>query len=143
MKRNFSIGAILVAVIIALAIASVEFEKRAKVEAAGVQAPRFEVDPMWPKPLPNHWVLGNTIGVAADGQDHIWIIHRQASLEAMENYAAANPPGPKRQAGVIEAECCAPAPPVLEFDQEGNLIGSWGGPGKGYDWPETNHGVFV
>ena len=143
MKRNYSIGAILVAVIIALAIASVEFEKRAKVEAAGVQAPRFEVDPMWPKPLPNHWVLGNTIGVAADGQDHIWIIHRQASLEAMENYAAANPPGPKRQAGVIEAECCAPAPPVLEFDQEGNLIGSWGGPGKGYDWPETNHGVFV
>ena len=30
---------------------------------AGVQAPRFEVDPLWPKPLPNHWLLGNAIGV--------------------------------------------------------------------------------
>jgi DNA-binding beta-propeller fold protein YncE len=98
---------------------------------------------MWPKPLPNHWVLGNTIGVAVDGQEHIWIIHRQASLEAMDEYAAANPPGPKRQAGVVEAECCAPAPPVLEFNQDGDLIGSWGGPGEGYDWPETNHGIFV
>ena len=143
MKRNLSIGVTFVALIVALGIGSEILEKKAAVQAAGAQAPRFEVDPMWPKPLPNHWILGNTIGVAADGQDHIWIIHRQASLEAMENYAAANPPGPKRQAGVVEAECCAPAPPVLEFDQEGNLIASWGGPGEGYDWPETNHGVFV
>jgi DNA-binding beta-propeller fold protein YncE len=81
--------------------------------------------------------------VATDAQDHIWIIHRQASLEPMENYAAANPPGPKRRPGVVEAECCAPAPPVLEFDQGGTLINSWGGPGDGYDWPETNHGIFV
>ena len=127
----------------ALGIGSLVLEKKAAVEAAGVQAPRFEVDPLWPKPLPNHWVLGNAIGVAADAQDHIWIIHRQASLEPMEEYAAANPPGPKRQPGVVEAECCAPAPPVLEFDQEGNLLASWGGPGEGYDWPETNHGIFV
>lgn len=143
MKRKLSIGAIWVTLAIVLGIASFIVENRAGVEAAGVQAPRFEVDPMWPKPLPNHWVLGNTIGVAVDGQEHIWIIHRQASLEAMEEYAAANPPGPKRQAGVVEAECCAPAPPVLEFNQDGDLIGSWGGPGEGYDWPETNHGIFV
>jgi len=143
MNRKLSIGAILLGLILALGIGSVILEKKARVEAAGIQAPRFEVDPMWPKPLPNHWILGNTIGVAVDNQDHIWIIHRQASLEAMENYAAANPPGPKRQAGVVEAECCSPAPPVLEFDQEGNLLASWGGPGQGYDWPETNHGIFV
>ena len=142
MKRRFSIGAIWLGMIVLLGTGSTLIQRRA-VQAAAVQAPRFEVDPMWPKPLPNQWVLGNTIGVAADAQDHIWIIHRQASLEAMENYAAANPPGPKRQAGVVEAECCAPAPPVLEFDQEGNLIGSWGGPGEGYDWPETNHGIFI
>ena len=61
----------------------------------------------------------------------------------MENYAAANPPGPKRQMGVVESECCEPAPPVLEFDEAGNLIGHWGGPGEGYDWPETNHGIFI
>ena len=52
--------------------------------APGKQAPKFEVDPMWPKPLPNHWVMGNVIGVSVDSQDHIWIIHRQGSLEAME-----------------------------------------------------------
>jgi DNA-binding beta-propeller fold protein YncE len=97
-------------------------------------APRFEVEPLWPKPLPNHWVIGNTIGVSVDSQDHIWIIHRAGSLERMETYAAANPPA---------SECCSPAPPVLEFDEDGNLIGHWGGPGKGYDWPESNHGITV
>jgi DNA-binding beta-propeller fold protein YncE len=143
MKRELSIGATFAVVLMALGIGSAVFEKKAAVEAAGVQAPRVEVDPLWPKPLPNHWILGNVIGVATDAQDHIWIIHRQASLEPMENYAAANPPGPKRRPGVVEAECCAPAPPVLEFDQGGTLINSWGGPGDGYDWPETNHGIFV
>jgi hypothetical protein len=143
MKRELSIGATFAVVLMALGIGSAVFEKKAAVEAAGVQAPRFEVDPLWPKPLPNHWILGNVIGVATDAQDHIWIIHRQASLEPMENYAAANPPGPKRRPGVVEAECCAPAPPVLEFDQGGTLINSWGGPGDGYDWPETNHGIFL
>src|SRR5688572_32597352 len=55
--------------------------------AAGV-APRFEVDPFWPKPLPNHWVLGSTIGVSVDSRDHIWIIHRQQSLN-LETEASA------------------------------------------------------
>src|SRR5215469_12676092 len=143
MKRNYKIGASFLAVLIALGVGSAILGWKARVEAAGVQAPRFEVDVMWPKPLPNHWILGNVIGVSVDAQDHIWIIHRQGSLEAIENYAVANPPGPKRRAGVVEAECCAPAPPVLEFDEAGNLIGHWGGPGEGYDWPETNHGIFV
>src|SRR5215469_14585660 len=144
MKRKVSIGVLLLGLIIALGVGSVILEKRAAVQAAGVQAPRFEVDPMWPKPLPNHWVMGNVIGVSADSKDHIWIIHRQGSLEAMENYAVANPPGPKRQKGVVEAECCAPAPPVLEFDEAGNLIGHWGGSdGDGYVWPDSNHGITV
>lgn len=109
-------------------------EKRATVQAAGVQAPRFEVDPLWPKPLPNHWILGQTIGVSVDAQDHVWIIHRAGSLEAGEQHATTNP---------RIAQCCAPAPPVLEFDQAGNLIRSWGGPGNGYDWPDSNHGITV
>jgi hypothetical protein len=88
-------------------------------------------------------VLGNVIGVNVDANDHIWIVHRQWSLEPMELYAIANPPAAKRRWGVVESECCAPAPPVLEFDEAGNLIGHWGGPGEGYDWPETNHGIFV
>ena len=143
MTRNRRLGAMLVAVVVALGIGSVVLDRVSNVRAAAVMAPRFEVDPMWPKPLPNHWILGNVIGVGIDSNDHIWIVHRQASLEAMENYGAANPPGPKRQAGVVEAECCEPAPPVLEFDEAGNLIGHWGGRGEGYDWPETNHGIFV
>src|SRR6202035_5106566 len=134
MKRNLYIGVAFSALLIALGVASTVLEKRAAVEAAGVQAPRFEVDPMWPKPLPNHWLLGMTIGVSVDAQDHIWIIHRGGSLERMENYLAANP---------AASECCMAAPPVLEFDEEGNLIGHWGGPGQGYDWPVSNHGITV
>ena len=104
------------------------------VKAAGTQAPMFEVDPMWPKPLPNHWILGMTIGVSVDAQDHIWIIHRQGSLETTEANAQQNP---------VAGDCCSAAPPVLEFDEAGNLIGHWGGPGKDYEWPVSTHGITV
>ena len=103
--------------------------------ATGPQAPMFEVDPLWPKPLPNHWILGSTIGVSVDSRDHIWVIHRQTTLNPItESGAAADPP---------ISECCFPAPNVLEFDQEGNLVSSWGGPGEGYEWPQSNHGITV
>ena len=134
MARNLRIGVVFLAVLAVLGVASAVLGKRAVVKAATVQAPRFEVDPMWPKPLPNHWLLGMTIGVSVDAQDHVWIIHRAATLEPKEVYASTNPPG---------SECCLPAPPVLEFDQEGNLIGHWGGPAAGYDWPDSNHGITV
>ena len=145
-KRHFYRGVGFLAVVGALGIGSAWLSRKAVVEAAGTQAPRFEVDPMWPKPLPNHWVMGNVIGVSVDAQDHIWIIHRQGSLEAMELYGVANPPkgATKRRNGVVESECCAPAPPVLEFDEAGNLLKSWGGSdGDGYVWPDSNHGIFV
>lgn len=103
-----------------------------KADAAAVMAPKFEVDPFWPKPLPNHWILGQTIGVTVDANDHIWIIHRAGSLEPGETHLTQK-----------IAQCCAAAPPVLEFDMAGNLIGSWGGPGAGYNWPAANHGITV
>ena len=79
---------------------------------------------MWPKPLPNHWRIGSAIGVGVDTQDHIWIIHRGgATLDRKEKYAETMPPS---------ADCCTSAPPVLEFDQEGNMVHAWGGPGPGY-----------
>jgi DNA-binding beta-propeller fold protein YncE len=134
MKRNLYVGAAVAALLIALGITSVTLGKRAVVQAAGVQAPAFEVDPLWPKPLPNHWIIGQTIGVSVDAQDHIWIIHRAGSLEPGEQHASTNPP---------TAQCCAAAPPVLEYDQAGNLIGHWGGKGNGYDWPDSNHGITV
>jgi DNA-binding beta-propeller fold protein YncE len=134
MRRNAYIGASFVVVIITLAIASSVLERKAAVEAAGVQAPTFEVDPFWPKPLPNHWLIGMTIGVSVDAQEHVWIVHRQGSLEPGELHASTNPP---------IAQCCAAAPPVLEFDQAGNLLRHWGGPGQGYDWPNSNHGITI
>ncbi len=101
---------------------------------AGV-APRFEVDPFWPRPLPNHWLLGSTIGVSVDSRDHVWIIHRQQSLNA-ETEASAGQNTPS-------GTCCMPAPNVIELDVEGNVASSWGGPGEGYDWPTSNHGITV
>jgi hypothetical protein len=135
MKRNLYIGAAFIALIAVLAVASFVLDRKSVVQAATVQVPKFEVDPMWPKPLPNHWIMGNIIGATVDSKDHIWIIHRQGSVEAKEVYADANPP---------QSECCHIAPPVLEFDEAGNLIASWGGKdGDGYVWPASNHGITV
>ena len=97
-------------------------------------APLFEVDPFWPQPLPNNWLLGSTIGVSVDSDDHVWIVHR-GNLAPNEIPAALDPP--------FAEACCHPAPPILEFDQEGKLVQHWGGPGEGYDWPDSNHGIWV
>ena len=102
---------------------------------SGVTAPMFEVDPLWPKPLPNNWLLGWTIGLWIDEQDHIWVIHRGAGgLHNNERGAELNPP---------IAECCRTAPPVLVYEPGGGLVRSWGGPGEGYEWPQSNHGIHV
>jgi hypothetical protein len=134
--RNVLIGAAFMALLGGLGTAERLLEQDAAAQAASAkQAPRYEVDPLWPKPLPNHWVLGSTIGVDVDSNDHVWIIHRGAStLGAKEIYATETPKA---------SDCCVPAPPVLEFDQAGNLVHSWGGPGPGYEWPESNHGITV
>jgi DNA-binding beta-propeller fold protein YncE len=123
-----------VVVLVALGITQAVLERTAAAQTKGAsQAPRFEVDPLWPKPLPNHWVLGSAIGVWVDSDDHIWIIHRSsATLNNNE-----------KPLELKQGECCAGAPPVLEFDQDGNLLRHWGGPGQGYEWPDSNHGIFI
>src|SRR5215217_3408996 len=93
-------------------------------------APRYQVDPFWPK-LPKGLTLGQVSGITVDSRDHIWLIQRPWSLESDEK--ALNP----------EAECCREAPPVMEFDADGNYIQGWGGPGEGYEWPKDEHGIFV
>ena len=110
-----------------------------EVGAAEVMAPRFEVDPFWPKPLPNHWILGATIGVAVDSRDHVWIVQRNTP----DQFAARTELGAAQDPPL--SECCNPAPPVLEFDPEGNLVGHWGGPTESgeYEWPASNHGIVV
>ena len=121
-------------VVAALAAYAAQGRLQAAADRAA-EAPVFEVDPFWPQPLPNHWVLGSVVGVGVDSRDHVFIVHRQAPLnERTEIGAAQDPP---------TGECCVPAPYVLEFDPEGNLVNAWGGPGEGYVWPASNHGITV
>jgi len=102
-----------------------------------VAAPTFNVDPLWPKPLPNHWLFGSITGVAVDARDHVWVVHRGGdSLNSKTEMSAATTP-PTAEA------CCVPAPPVLEFDRTGALVSHWGGPGSGYDWPRSPGGIAV
>ena len=126
---------------VALVLAAVAFGYGATVMEGSadssqmVEAPVFEVDPLWPQPLPNHWLLGSAIGVGVDSRDHVFVIHRRESFnERTEIGAATDPP---------TGECCVPAPNILEFDPDGNLVNSWGGPGQGYDWPASNHGLSI
>lgn len=81
---------------------------------------------MWPKPLPNRWIVGAVVGVAVDARDHVWITHRPSTLQ------------PNETRSIWRA-----APPVLEFEADGTLVSSWGGPGPGYEWPDLEHGIHV
>ncbi len=103
-------------------------------DATTVSAPRLEVDPYWPKPLPNRWLMGQAASVAVDRHDHVWIVQRPRTLTEVERGATATPP---------RAICCVPAPPVMEFDAAGNLLQAWGGPATIPGWPENEHGIFV
>jgi hypothetical protein len=89
---------------------------------AADQAPSFEVDPAWPKPLPNNWAVGPVSGIATDARDHIWIIQRGEAV---------------KEPGRV------PAPPVIEFDPSGAVVQTWGGPGTGYEWPQQVHGITI
>jgi len=102
--------------------------------ASAGDIPAFAVDPSWPKQLPNNWIIGQVGGITVDGQGHIWVIHRPRSLTDDEKGATLTPP---------RSKCCASAPPVLEFDVDGNLLRAWGGPGDGYEWVGREHGIEV
>ena len=133
-RRTLAAGTAFLSVLTVLLLSERALERAATAQSDRVEAPRFEVDPHWPKPLPNGWLIGMTIGVGVDSEDHVWIVHRPDTLSANETAAGQNPP---------TASCCRAAPPVLQFDAEGNLISSWGGPGDGYEWPSSNHGITV
>src|ERR1700677_1646750 len=90
--------------------------------AAPRMIPHFEVDPTWPK-LPSKWVWGQVSSVSIDSEGNAWILQRPSTVRNDQKGEAA--------------------PPVLEFDEAGNFIQGWGGPGPGYDWPETEHGIYA
>jgi DNA-binding beta-propeller fold protein YncE len=89
---------------------------------AAREAPRFEVDPTWPT-LPPRYVFGQVSSVSIDEQGHAWVLQRPSSVRADQKSKAA--------------------PPVIEFDEQGNFVQAWGGPGQGFDWPEVEHGIYV
>jgi DNA-binding beta-propeller fold protein YncE len=129
--RNVVVG--IATILLLLGCGQAMLQNRADAQGPSVEGPIYEVDPMWPKPMPKHWLLGMAIGVWVDDQDHVWIIHRgAATLHANE-----------RALDLKVGECCTAAPPVVVFDQAGNVVRAWGGPGAGYEWPESNHGIHV
>lgn len=94
----------------------------------------FAVDPFWPRALPNNWILGEVPGVAVDVNDHVWIIQRPHTLDEREIRATAKP---------SQAECCYPAPDVIEFDHDGHVIEAWGNPDTTRQWIANGHGIYV
>ena len=131
------------------------------------KTPGFAVDPAWPQPLPNHWILGQLGGLFVDRHDHVWVYNRPRTLTTEEAGLETAIPGAKdgkgqpinglgqvRAYGPI-ADCCKAAPSVLEFDAAGKLLRAWGGPadpgflgGKckaeaGCIWPNSEHGIYV
>jgi DNA-binding beta-propeller fold protein YncE len=110
------------------------FERSVDAQTGRQQVPLFEPDPLWSQALPNKWVTGQVGGVTVDSHDNVWVFHREATIPDGEKAASLSPP---------QAECCIPAPAVLEFGPNGKFLQAWGGPGDGYEWPATQHGIFV
>ena len=106
-RRNLVIGGTLVGAIALLAVGQATLE--GVVRSQTVEAPLFQVDPYWPKPLPNGWLYGTVIGVATTATDDVIILHRQNITANTEDGAQQDPP---------IAECCRTAPPVVQFDAQ-------------------------
>src|SRR6185295_4438321 len=118
--------------------ATTTFEHHLGAQGRGAAAaPAYRVVPLWPRPFRDDaWVLGSITGVTVDAQNHVWVAHRGAdSLETNEKGMVIAQPS--------SSVCCAPAPPILEFDASGNLVSSWGGPSQGYQWPQVPGGIAV
>jgi len=114
--RNLAIAGV------AVMAAAATFSNTGAQAQAGRKMPVFEVDASWPK-LPNNWLMGHVASVGVDSRDHVFLLHRPNTI-----------PEDKRKNA---------APPVLEFDEKGQYVNAWGGPGTGYDWPDSEHGIAV
>jgi len=90
---------------------------------------------LWPKPMPNRWILGSVTGLAVDARDHIFVLNVPDYFTTRtEIGSGVTPP---------TGECCTPAPAVVEYDASGAIVGSWGGPGAGYEWPTQPRGLAI
>jgi DNA-binding beta-propeller fold protein YncE len=119
--QNLSVVA--AGLVVAAAVATLSNDRaQAQAPSTARRVPVFEVDSAWPR-LPNNWVVGHVASVAVDRRDHVWMLHRPNTI-----------PEDRRKNA---------APPVLEFDASGTFVNGWGGPGPGYDWPDSEHGIAV
>ncbi len=136
-KIKLFIGATLVVVLVVLGVGQSKLQESSVAASNDIMAPHFLVDPYWPRPLPNMWAMGNTIGVEVDERDHVFVVHRNDASQFGGNTEIG------LQGGV--SECCTPAPPIMEFDPAGNVVNAWGGPVEGaeYTWPASNHGIAI
>ena len=94
--------------------------------------PQFRYDKTFPEPFPNNWKIGQVVGVSVDSRNHIWIVQRPGTLKDSEREAFDGSYGGMK--GAV-AGCCRPAPPVIEFDQQGNWVQGYGGANDTFDWP--------
>jgi hypothetical protein len=126
--RLLAAGPILLATICALAAASCTATPAGN---GAPEIPRYVNDPSWPKPFPNHWVIGPIGGLAVDSHDHIWVLQR------------ALPYAVDEQGRKHELALAGRMPAVLEFDTAGNILSSWGRQGYVPDWPRSEHALAV
>ena len=98
-------------------------ESTAADDMAMAGPPTYELDTSFPPELPNGWVMGVPTSVSVDSRDHVWVLSRPRTA--------------------LEDQLANAAPAVMEFDADGAFVQGWGGPADGYDWPDTEHGIFV
>ena len=134
MKNRIWAAGVGLAVAGTIAAVAPVLERAANAQSSRQQVPLFEPDPLWSQALPNKWVTGQVGGTAVDLHDNVWVFHRPATIPDGEKGASLNPP---------QSECCIPAPAVLEFAPTGKFLQAWGGPASGYEWPDTQHAIFV
>ena len=108
MKSKTSAGSWALIAVVVLVLFWSPSDMRVRAQSA-TTGPQFEVDPLWPKQLPERWVTGELGGVCVDANDHVFVLNRQDVLEGELN------------AGHL-------APPIIELDAEGTVINSWGDP---------------
>jgi hypothetical protein len=171
-RKLLGCGAALVAIAAGVGI----WHDQMLVQANRPDHSKYVVDPSWPRPLPHQWQIGQVPGIAVDKDDNVWIVQRMRELTNDEraaddfNQPAAPPPGgPQMRNGTVRpqgslADCCLPAPAVMQFDSKGRLLRAWGGPGDpefapppaftvgtpgskceepACQWPTTEHGIYV
>jgi DNA-binding beta-propeller fold protein YncE len=149
MNRNgkLAVGLSLLALLVACSVGQQSMNEGSGSEPALSQdysaegmVPMFEVDPFFPKNLPEHWLQGPIIGVDVDSTDTVWIVHRNTPDQFVASTEVGAIQNPKL------SECCAIGPAVMAFDQQGNLVQHWGGVGTeagDYVWPSSNHGITI